>query len=354
MAKSSRKIKNVTMKDMGVPSNNDHLESNLLTENEVVNTLPSWFDPSSILKGRTKKQKQFLKKAIKINSTDEYFTFRDFPELGHDAFRKTVGRLKDVITCAYRSSAGAHYRVKGVPITGDQRKIQLNPKLGTDFYYHIAALKTAPVGLHDIRLKFPSSLIHKVLKAEGFESHPSNSLIQRSMHLDKDLVATIQVYPNTVVVIISCTYRPIGCDLGGMISLNGYMGQVYQALFHICGGKSDFSHQNEWIVIHYHLGKDARRSYTGHFTGEIKFDEFSGGMIRFYLKKWKDGEIRLRAEQVCTPGFTLKEMAENGFDLQTDDLDEAILSLQVEEENKMVLEQHDMDLELDAERRLSE
>ena len=63
---------------------------------------------------------------------------------------------------------------------------------------------------------------------------------------------------------------------------------------------------NNWIITHWHFGKDGTTAYNGqnfHYT----IEDVNTGLIRFYSKLMKSGERIPRLEQIQTPQNSLAD-----------------------------------------------
>lgn len=257
---------------------------------------------------KTQKQQEFLNRALKINTEQQRpFHFRDFPDYSQENFRQMIHKLRDKIVLLYRSPLG-FYKVIGVSLPEDRKCVTYEgTRVGLSMIPILTMLKEQPPAIHDIKLKFESSILHETLKNLGNTMNPDNHCIKlQHYYLQDYLFAKMQVYPNTVQVDIGCSSKPIIYDIGGAISLSIHLGRLYHYLSQLINKKPDFPLPNKWIITHYHFGKDGREELAGP-RFERTIEDAIGGIIRFYSKTMPDGRTLPRVETIATPHRTLDE-----------------------------------------------
>lgn len=251
----------------------------------------------------TPSQIKFLEKAIRINiEEDRPFAYYDFT-LKPNYFRQMVYRLKNFIDIAYKSNP-CSYRVKGTPW---RKKIPpvTHRATGEWMIPILKDLKEQPPKLHDIKIKFRSN-IHKFLIEFGAKANPTNKLVLKKIPLDQYIYAKVSAYPETVQVDLACTNKPILYDIAGVIHLSFLLGQMYEKLQDFCYYRASIPPFREWIVTHFHYGKDGTESYSGPRFHQT-YEELATGLVRFYSKKMPDGSVIPRLEQTQTQKRSLEE-----------------------------------------------
>lgn len=250
----------------------------------------------------TRSQKKFLKEAIRINIEDNRpFDCYDFPLLSRGNFRQIIFRLKEVIKKGYKSNP-CLYRVKGTPWK-KRLPIVNNSTRASSMIELLKKLKDQPPKIHDIKLKIYSNL-HRYLSQE--KVNPKNHGIKKRIQLSQEVWANVLVYPDVVQVDLACTDNPLIYDIDGVIRLTFLLGQLYAIMQFWASFKASIAPFYEWIITHYHFGKDSTESYSGQ-TFHITYDDFSNGMVRFYSKKMKNGNTIARIEQIHTPRKPLEK-----------------------------------------------
>jgi len=255
----------------------------------------------------TTKQKQFLEIAIRINSQNKRpFSCYDFPLLSRNNFRQMVYKLHDFIE-VYIKSHPCFYKIKGVYLP-KSRVFVTDGTTGGDMIAILKKLREQPPKIHDIKLKFKSN-IHQFLSKLGEKVNPANKSIQYRFRLDDFARTNVSVYPHTVVVDLGCTHKPLAYDICGVIQMAFYLGQIKEALHLFSRVEGYIPPLVEWIVTHYHFGKDGSESYSGQ-SFHLTFDDVATGLVRFYSKKMLDGKVVPRIEQIQTPNSSFDKEIE--------------------------------------------
>jgi len=255
---------------------------------------------------KTKKQQDFINKALSINREGRPFSYSDFPEYSPTNFRQMIYKLKGRFELVFRSSCG-FYKIKGIELSRDKHRTVSQPMgVHDDMQSMLQSISEKLEEIHDLKFKFSSDNLHQILKSLGHVEDPSNCLIKLEIPLDKYVTAKILVYPKTVQVNLSCTFKPIIYDAEGVVKLTTFLGRICQYLIDISSGTANIPSSQEWIVTHYHLGKDGTCEIAGS-RFEIKWEGIAGDLIRFYSKKMPDGKIIPRIEQIKIPRTTVKE-----------------------------------------------
>jgi hypothetical protein len=161
-------------------------------------------------------------------------------------------------------------------------------------------LKYEKPSIHDIAIKVKSDLhVH----IDHKNMNKSNKLIQLKFHPVPDVIAKILVYPDTIQIHIACTNSPIIYDISGAVRLSSLLGSLFTMLQYWSNFRASIVPLSEWIVTHYHFGKDGTEEYSGQ-AFHVTFEDFTTGLIRYYSKKI-NGKMYPRIEQVQTPQTTM-------------------------------------------------
>jgi len=249
----------------------------------------------------TVNQQKFLAESIRINVEEgRPFCCYDFELITRTNFRQMVYRLRDFIIIAYKSNP-CYYRVKGTPWRKRLPPITDKPT-GERTIEILRRLKEQPPKIHDIKLKISANL-HKFLPQDQVDPH--NKGIKKKMMLDHDIYANVLVYPDKIQIDLACTNNPIIYDIAGVIRLTFLFGQLYTLLQYWGNFSASIVPFYEWIITHYHFGKDGREALSGQ-TFHRTYDDFATGLVRFYSKKLPNGKTIPRIEQVNTPNTSLR------------------------------------------------
>ena len=256
----------------------------------------------------SKKQIEFLFQAWRINTNDKnLFCCADFPQLKRNNFRQYIRKNKELIDLEIKSNP-CFYKLKGIVLPGRQKIThRVMGDSGERFSALLQTLREQPASIHDIKIKINFSL-HEKLRKLGYKVNPKNNgIFIKIPNYDQNIIAKASVYPETIQLDLGCSIIPIVYNLSGVIHLTFFLGKIWTYFFIISGcGLPDVL---EWIIKHYHFGKDGKESkseQTCHFT----YEEVSGGIIRYYNKLLKNGSFRTRIEQIQTPHSTLDEEIE--------------------------------------------
>lgn len=243
----------------------------------------------------TKRERVFLQRALHINEKEHRpFSCLDFPNLTKGNFRQIIHGLKDQIVLHIKSRP-CFYRLEGINLPGDTHKIT-QKVMGGEAIKLLQNLRAQPPTVHDLKLKF-SSDFHSHLIKNGASAHPKNGSIKLSIpYFDKNVKIKLLVYPETVQIDIGCTYKPIIYDVSGVLELSSLLGRISQHIDYMANG-AVYPSTNQWIITHYHFGKDGTEEYNGQLFHHT-IEELGCGLIRLYSKQMPSGKTTLRVEQV--------------------------------------------------------
>ncbi len=252
----------------------------------------------------TQRQKKFLEKCLEFHY--DYglaFSHLDFPNMSKGNFRQTIHKVKPMIEIVQKSKP-CLYKIKRAPIRKDLPKITDHPT-GDIMIRILKKLREKKPYIHDIKGKFYSTM-HKVLCNQGKIPHKKNKGFQLLYRLDYNISCKIQIYPQTVQFDLGCTNGPLAYDISGIIQLISVLSQLKSRLFWYSKFRAGFPPIDEWIITHYHFGKDLPEDYSGQ-AYHMTFAEVATGFVRFYSKSQSTKSVIHRFEQVKTPNSTLNQ-----------------------------------------------
>lgn len=258
---------------------------------------------------RSKKQKAFLDKAIRINVEEQrLFTFADFKELTPENFRQKVMKSRKVIELMLRSPH-CFYKVKGVTLDIPHGNVTYEGMgVGLSILPLLENLKEQPAAIHNLKFKFDTpEQFHELLISPNRPMNMKNHGIQLKFDLGDRIEAKIMVYRKTVVIDVSCTFKPFIYDISGVSSMIRRIGGLYDYLLILSHDKVEIPPPEKWIVTQYHFGKPSIQEVVDrkfHYT----WNEVSVGMMRYYAKKMPDGKVIARVEKIVTPNKPLEEL----------------------------------------------
>jgi len=261
----------------------------------------------NLLRPHSKKEKEFLKKAISINKQGNLFCCYDFDE-SRCNFRQILFRLRDEIECVIPSRP-SFYKVKGLECNGrilDHLTLK-GMEVGNKMEKILESVIKQPPAIHDIKLKFNHDKLYNHLVNLENKVNPKNGgILFPRVDVNDHVTLSYIVYPKTVIVDIGCTYKPIIYDNRGALQLIQILERVRTALeVDTDGIITDIPNPLDWIITQYHFNQDGLEEYSG-YPFNVSVDDFSAGFIRHYSKKFPDGKTRIRKEVIKTPKHPVK------------------------------------------------
>jgi hypothetical protein len=252
---------------------------------------------------------QYIVKKGRIKNRLGYdFSFKDFPELEHGVFRQRIHRLKKMgwIIPTIKDFV-TFYKIKGENSVKTKRIVtHEGMDVGTNMQDIInEASKQIPT-IHDIKIKFTSKQLYKNALAQGMTQNPSNrGIFLDKQTLAKDIYVQIAVYPETVIIDLSCTWNPIIYDIRGAQELLGHL-NLLQYYLYTTFKTRDIPESLDWVVTHYHLNQDGQTEFSGE-PFQRTISDMVGGFMRIYAKRYPDKSTRMRLERIITPNCTVNE-----------------------------------------------
>lgn len=259
----------------------------------------------------TKKQKEFLKKAIDINLNGDLFCCDDYT-MSKTNFRQKIHELREIIECIVPGRP-CYYHLKDIEYTGKKYDhITLRGmEVGKKMQRQLESLYKQPPAIHDIKLTFQCSELYNYFVNTRKQINPHNKGISYPMiRLNDHMVARVTVYPKTTVVDIGCTYKPIIYDPRGSLELVRILEKVRTGL-ELDGDAIVKTIPNplDWTITQYHFNRDSAEEFSGP-RFHITVDEFAVGFVRHYSKRFQDGKTRIRSEKIVSPNRIVKEEIE--------------------------------------------
>ena len=234
----------------------------------------------------------------------EPFCCEHFPNLSRENFRQYIRKYRDIIEIVIPGRP-CFYKLKGLKVE-NFRETVTDWDMGGTMLAMLQSLKDQNASIHDIKIKIDVDL-QSSLKDLGYEKNPNNKgIILQFPKLEKNLILKGIVYPHCVQIDIGCSFRPFVYDLAGILNLAALLGQIRLYLRIISNHKSEITPISSWILTHFHFGKDGTLEWSGK-SFNITFEEAFHGMVRFYSKKYPNGETRPRFEQIITPKISLEQ-----------------------------------------------
>lgn len=250
----------------------------------------------------------FAHKARIINNIGLPFTQSDFPELLSGNYRQYIRKFGDEIV----KITGGHpsfYRFRDIYTGFEKRFVTLEGMgVGRKFENQLRRLRMQKPALHDIKIMFHSKL-HQILKETNEPDKRNGLIIFKNISLNKYISANISVYPNIILIDISCTYSPIICDTKGVLEFTQYLEKLRIILYGMIKGKVGIPNPLGWTITQYHLNQDGKIEYDGN-DFHLTVDEFALGVIRCYVKNFPDGKRRLRIEKISTKKTIISDQLE--------------------------------------------
>jgi hypothetical protein len=270
-------------------------------------------DPNAL----PKRQKWFYERAKRICEEGTPFCSNDFKPMKESTFRYYILQLRPLLEVVI-SGRPAFYKIKGIELSGDSHKLTKKDMGGGQFFALLDSLKLKDPAIHDISFKIVNSDLHAHLLKSGTTVDPSNNSFRVNCpQPDNNIQTKVRVYPESIVVYLGCTYKPLTYDFGSLLYLHEYLSKISYHLSSLGNGVL-LPPVSAWICTKYHFGKDGSREYSGatfHFT----VNDVIGGMIRFYSKKMKNGELIPRLEQNRSPHRSLEDEMKHAIGLEDSD-----------------------------------
>lgn len=259
-------------------------------------------------KSVSKTLKAFLKKCITIQiKLHRTFSSSDFQEITPENFRQRVLRLKNFIKPHVRGGC-AYYRVMEVPL-GIMETVVTEDPMGDELFLMLMHVKEQPASIHDIKIQFDSNLYNFIVKDPDIAVNPQNNGIILDLELIPNYRTKVLIYPNLVQVNIGCTFNPVVYNIQGVLFLNSLLTLLHDRLAKFGSYCSDLPPFYDWVITHYHFGRDGQQQWSGK-KFHIVIRDALHQMIRYYSKQMHDGKCICRFEVAKTPRINISEEME--------------------------------------------
>lgn len=183
--------------------------------------------------------------------------------------------------------------------------------MGVDLIQYIMDADNTTPALHDIKIKFESDL-HKYLASKNLPVNQKNQSIKITIPTNNpNVTVKALVYPKTIQLDVGCTDEAYSDDDAGKKQLALLLSSTWQYLCEYSGHRAEIPEPFNWIITHYHYGKDGKMEYDGkkfHITAYNALGEF----IRAYSKTLLDGSTIVRIEKVRTEKITIGALLGDG------------------------------------------
>lgn len=258
----------------------------------------------------SKNQKEFLKKCYDINViSGRPFDFMDFKPMKNDVFRKRIHRLKPFIESVIKTSF-TNYKLGGFSLP---RYVTKNPRgvipntVSTEFERMLSDIKRQPLKMHDIRLEARIGELYENLeKFSDFKPNPKNRAFTIDLSSGERFEVKVNVYRNNKMqVMVGCTHEPLGYDLWGFLELVRLLGDSCCRLKVITDRHFQHNPIPDWIVQYLHINQDGLEINGKHFSYSI--NDLANHSV-FYLKKFREGQVKPRLEKHERPNKPMKEI----------------------------------------------
>lgn len=250
-------------------------------------------------------QRKFLDRALTINRNEKRpFCSIDYPDLQPATYRKNIQKSKKYLELV-SNGRPKFWKIRGIELAGDAHKITfMDMGDGEKFLAILESFRLQHPTIHDIKIMFKSDL-HRSMTEKEYSVNASNHSINVDFPLfDNNINIKILVYPQTTQIDVGCTYKPLIYDFSGVFYLHEILSKISYYLSGLSGYLS-IPPVFDWIVTHYHFGKDVLDADGKAF--HMTFQEVGHGLLRFYQKKMLDGSSITRAEEIRTPKRTMAE-----------------------------------------------
>lgn len=259
-------------------------------------------------KGVTRRQISFLKKCILIQlELQRPFSSSNFPEIKPNCFRQRLHRLKDFIEVHVKSSC-CYYRVKGVPLNNKETIVTDDP-MGDKLFLMLMHVKEQPAAIHNIKIQFISNLHKFVSQIPNIRINSQNKGILLDLEPIPNYRTKILIYPNKIQVDIACTFNPIIYNIEGAFFLNSLLTLLHKRLVEIGRYQADIPVFNDWIITHYHFGRDGQEEWNSE-SFHITIKDALHQLIRYYSKLLPDKKRICRWEIAKSPQVSISEEME--------------------------------------------
>jgi hypothetical protein len=126
------------------------------------------------------------------------------------------------------------------------------------------------------------------------------------INLENGIYGVITTYPNTVLIEISCTRKPIIYDIRGAQEFIAYLSFIETFLNQKFDGIA-IPHFLDWVAVHYHINQDGQTEFSDPIFRRT-ISDITGGFIRMYAKRFDNGKNHLRMERIIKPNCVIAKL----------------------------------------------
>ena len=180
--------------------------------------------------------------------------------------------------------------------------------MGGNLIKYILDAQKSPAALHDIKITLHSNL-HRYLVEQGYLPNKHNKMIKLEMNNPYFTSVKFIIYPKTITIDIGCSTEPITYLPAGGIRLSSLLAKVQHFLCEQSSHNAIIEPIEKWCLIHHHKNQDGKITYQGEGF-HILIENLLGGIIRAYSKRFADGSIFVRIEEIKTEKILVTKLLE--------------------------------------------
>lgn len=181
--------------------------------------------------------------------------------------------------------------------------------MGVDLIKFILDAEKATTALHDLKIKLFSNL-HKYLEEKGCPTDSRNKMIRLEMQNKHYATVKFCIYPKTITIDIGCSNIPMTCLPAGAVRLSALLADALHFLCEQSSHKAEIDPIEKWILTHCHKNKDGKMTYDSE-KFHILLEDTLGKITRAYSKKFPDGSIFVRLEEIRREKIPVLELLAN-------------------------------------------
>lgn len=254
----------------------------------------------------TKKQKEFIGKAYRINTLGgRPFWFPDFkPFMSDNQYRQHIHNLKPVVEVVVNTNP-RQYKLRGLYTNEKltERYTDLSPEqiLFQQLDVLLSLVKHEQVYIHDIKVSCKTSDLYENLVKHGQMPHPQNKMITIPVSCNSSFNTKVNVTKDSIQIHVGCTHNPIEYSGNGILSFVGYLGEVIRELKGLSGMEFLYEPYSNWRFEYFHLNRDSiEYDFPKGYTLHTIF-----GHACLYKHNMPDGKSKIRLEEKISPDTTI-------------------------------------------------
>ncbi|WP_220462856.1 hypothetical protein [Nitrosopumilus sp. b2] len=181
--------------------------------------------------------------------------------------------------------------------------------MGVNLVKYILDAEKSPISLHDLKIHLFSNL-HKFLVEQGYPVHTKNQMIKLEMKSGYASVVKFSIYPNTITIDIGCSNCPISYLPAGAVRLSELISEILSFLCIQSSHRAQIDPIEKWMLMHYHKNQDGKITYNSEMF-HILLEDALGKITRAYSKKFQDGSIFVRIEEIGNKKIHILKLLES-------------------------------------------